>query len=170
MISLVGLMGSGKTTIGRLLAARLRCPFEDLDEAIVARAGKPIPRIFAEDGECVFRAIEGEALEGVVRRGGYRVLATGGGVVLRAPNRARLKRAGPVIWLDAPPEVLAARIAGDPNRPLLHGVDPLARMRELDRARRALYREVADLRIDVGRLAPDAAVDAIAAFLSESGA
>ncbi len=168
MISLVGLMGSGKTTIGRLLAARLRWPFVDLDEAIVARAGKPIPHVFEEDGECAFRALEGEALQAVAASGRELVLATGGGAVMRAPNRQRLREAGQVIWLDAPPEVLAARIAGDANRPLLHGVEPLARMRELDRQRRGIYRELADLRVDVASLAPDAAVDAILAFLSES--
>lgn len=160
-------MGSGKTTIGRLLAARLRMPFIDLDEAIVEQAGKSIPRIFAEDGECVFRATEGALLEALLRDNPAKVLATGGGVVMSAPNRERLKRAGPVIWLDVSPDVSAERIAGDANRPLIAGVNPLHKARELDRLRRAKYEACADFRIDTEAMQPEESVEAIAAFLSE---
>ncbi len=168
MISLVGLMGSGKTTIGRLLAARLHCPFLDLDECIVREAGRSIPRIFAEQGEATFRALERRMLERLLEAHEEGVLSTGGGVVLDPENRKRLRKAGPVIWLDAPPEVLAGRIAGDANRPLIQGVDVLERTMELDRMRRPLYRELASLRINTAETDPESAVDAILAFLSES--
>ena len=101
---LIGPMGSGKSTIGKLLASRLSLSFMDMDEVIVQKAGKSIPRIFEEDGECVFRALEGESLEALASNSEPKVIATGGGAVLSVPNRERIKRAGRVIWLDAPPD------------------------------------------------------------------
>ncbi len=164
-------MGSGKSTIGRQLveqfAARIRMVFVDLDEVIVDKAGKSISRIFEEDGECVFRALESEGLEMLTADSESKVIATGGGTVLSAPNRERMKKAGPVIWLDASPEVLAARTANDPNRPLLKGVDPLQKARELDRQRRPVYKACADFRVDTSLLSVDEAVEEIAGFLSE---
>lgn len=169
-ISLIGPMGAGKSTIGRLLAARLRIPFVDLDEQIVEQTGKSIPRIFEEDGECVFRAQEGASLEKLVSDGASKVLATGGGVIMAAPNRERLKKGGPVVWLDATPEVSAGRISGDSNRPLIKGIDPLQKARELDRIRRSKYEACADFRIDTASMAPEESVEAIAVFLSEYSA
>lgn len=166
-IILIGSMGSGKSTIGRLIAARLRISFVDLDEAIVDRAGKPIPQIFEEDGECIFRALEGEVLEAITTDSELKIIATGGGAVLRAPNRERMKSAGHIIWLDAPPEILAERTASDPNRPLLKGVDPLQKARELDMQRRQIYESCADFRVDTSILSVNEAVEEIAAFLSE---
>ena len=160
-------MGSGKSTIGRLLAARFRMSFVDLDEMIIAQAGKSIPRIFEEDGECIFRALEGEALETLTSDSESKVIATGGGAVLSAPNRERMKGAGHIIWLDAPPEVLAERTASDPNRPLLKGVNPLQKARELDMQRRSIYEACADFRVDTSILSVDEAVEEIAGFLSE---
>lgn len=160
-------MGAGKSTIGRLLAARLRILFTDLDELIVELAGKSIPRIFEEDGECVFRATEGSLLDKLVSDGEKKVLATGGGVIMSAPNRDRLKKGGPVIWLDVLPEVSAQRISGDANRPLISGIDPLQKARELDRMRRSKYEACADFRVDTGSMSAEEAVDAIIAFLSE---
>ncbi len=157
-IALVGLMGAGKSTLGKRLAKKLGRPFCDLDEVIVARAGKPIPAIFAEDGEAAFREMEAQALAEALANPKPLVIATGGGVVERADNRARLRKQAFVVWLDAPPEVLAARIAGDRNRPLLAGEDPFARMRMLDRRRRAWYAEVADLRVSTEDFPPDALV------------
>lgn len=165
---LIGPMGAGKTTIGRLLAARRAWAFADLDAVIVQRAGRPIPEIFAAQGECLFRALESELLAGWCM-GGDGVLSTGGGAVLLAANRRMMRRAGPVVWLHADPEVTAARIAGDANRPLIKGVDPLAKARQLAEARTPLYAEACDLKVDTGRCSVQEAVDAIDAFLSESG-
>jgi len=164
MIILIGSMGAGKSTIGRLLAARLGLQCVDLDAVIVEKAGKVIPRIFEEDGECVFRALESACLQTLCTDGVDRVLATGGGVIMTAPNRERMKEAGDVIWLDAPPEVLAKRIAGDKNRPLLNGVDALAKARELDYQRRKYYEMSADFRVDTSLMNAHEAVDAIVAF------
>jgi len=160
-------MGSGKSTIGKLLASRLSLPFVDLDTAIVEKEGKDIPSIFEQAGEEVFRNIEGSWLKKILCGDEESVVATGGGSVLSKENRSLMKQHGKVIWLDASPEVLAKRIAGDVNRPLLHDVNPLDKMQELSRQRNPLYAEVADLHIDTGKLSAKEAVDKIASFLSE---
>lgn len=167
-ITLIGPMGAGKSTVGRLLAKALGWPFVDVDEEIVRRAGKTIPEIFAQDGECIFRALEAEVLAGLCLDGEDKVLAAGGGAVLSAPNRERMRAAGPVIWLDVRPEAAADRIRGDANRPLLNGVDPLLKARELDRIRRPLYAKTSDFRIATDEVDALQAVAAIRKFLSES--
>ncbi len=163
----VGLMGSGKSTIGKLLASRLSLSFVDLDDFIVSQAGKTIPDIFQDEGEEAFRALESRLLAEVLMRDSEQVIATGGGVILSAENRALMKESGRVIWLDASPVVLAKRIAGDRNRPLLDDVDPLFKMISLATQRNPLYAEVADLRVDTEKLSTQETVDTIAAFLSE---
>jgi len=168
MCLLIGSMGAGKSTIGRLLAARLGLGCVDLDAVIVEKAGKNIPHIFEEDGECVFRALEAEALQLLCTDGKAKVLATGGGVIMSAPNRERMKQAGKIIWLDAPPEVLAKRIAGDGNRPLLKGVDVLAKAKALDNQRRKYYEMSADFRVDTSQMSARQAVDAIVAFVNSN--
>jgi shikimate kinase len=168
-VILVGPMGAGKTTIGRLLAARIAFDFIDLDDVIVEWTGKTIPAIFEEHGECLFRALESEMLASFCTAPVSRhVLSTGGGAVLLAANRQRMHRAGPVVWLHADPEVSAARITGDANRPLLKEADPLTKARELAGFRTPLYEAVADLKIDTGRRSAQEAVDDICTFLSES--
>ncbi len=163
---LVGLMGSGKSTIGKLLASRLSLSFVDLDELIVSQQGKSIPQIFEQEGEAAFRALESQALEEVLQFQDS-VIATGGGAILSEYNRELMQQAGKVIWLDASPTVLAQRISGDSNRPLLDGVDPLFKMITLATQRNPLYAEVADIRIDTGLMNTKEAVDKVAAFLSE---
>ncbi|MDQ6950549.1 MAG: shikimate kinase [Mariprofundales bacterium] len=160
-ISLIGPMGAGKSTVGKALAAALQWPFIDLDMEIVAAAGMPIPQIFSQRGECLFRAIEGEQLQRLCSDGDAKVLAAGGGAVLHAPNGARLKQAGLVVWLDAPPEMLAARIGGDANRPLLKDVDPLMKARELALQRNGIYQNLADLHLRSDQHEVDALVQQV---------
>jgi len=158
---LTGPMGAGKSTIGRRLAAQLGVPCVDLDAVIVEHAGCSIPDMFAEQGEASFRALESACLKTLCEDGRRKVLATGGGAVLSEANRQIIKQSGFVIWLDARPEVLAKRIAGDRNRPLLNGVKPLQRARELDVQRRPLYKSCADLRIDTGKMRVPQAIHTI---------
>lgn len=141
---LVGLPGSGKTAVGRRLARRHGATFVDLDEEIEREAGRPIPAIFAEEGEPGFRARERRAVEALgppdARDGLARVIATGGGAPVDPRNRWRLYRGRMAAWLDAPPEILAQRVRRSPvARPLLSGRDPVATMRSLAASRTAFY-------------------------------
>ncbi|HJS77295.1 MAG TPA: shikimate kinase [Burkholderiales bacterium] len=147
---LVGMMGAGKTTVGRMLARRLKLRFVDSDHEIEARCGVKIPVIFEIEGEAGFRAREAQAIAELVKLDGI-VLATGGGVVLEAENRRLLAERGTVVYLRATPEHLYERVRQDRNRPLLATGNPLARLRELYRERDPLYRSIADLIVDTGR-------------------
>jgi shikimate kinase len=149
-IFLVGLMGAGKTTVGRQLARRLGKRFEDSDQIIEDRTGVKVTTIFEIEGEAGFRAREARMIEELTE-GEDLVLATGGGVVLDPGNRARLATRGFVVYLRAQPRDLWQRTRHDKSRPLLQGVDPLARLEELYAIRDPLYCEVADLVIDTGR-------------------
>ncbi len=144
---LVGLMGSGKTTIGRQLAKFFGREFIDSDHEIVRRTGADIPWIFDIEGEAGFRERERVVIEELTQRKRL-VLATGGGVVLDRRNRENLASYGRVIYLAASPEQLFKRTAKDHNRPLLQTDDPLARLEALMLIRDPLYREIADLVID----------------------
>jgi shikimate kinase len=148
-IFLVGLMGAGKSTIGRHLAKSLRMEFVDSDHEIERRTGASIPLIFDVEGEAGFRQREKKIIDELTRREGI-VLATGGGVVLDPDNRAWLRERGRVIYLYATVEQLLARTAKDRNRPLLQTADPRARLQELLQARDPLYREVAAVVVDTG--------------------
>jgi shikimate kinase len=148
-IYLVGLMGAGKTTVGRLLARRLRLRFVDSDHEIEDRCGVKIPVIFEIEGEPGFRAREAQAIEELTELDGI-VLATGGGVVLAADNRERLARRGTVVYLRAQPEDLLERVRHDRNRPLLANADPLLRLRELHAERDSLYANLAHVIVDTG--------------------
>ena len=148
-IYLVGMMGAGKTTVGRWLARRLKLRFFDSDHEIERRCGVKIPVVFEIEGEAGFRARETQVIEELTRLRGI-VLATGGGAVLLAENRAHLAERGYVAYLRASPEDLFERVRNDRNRPLLATPDPLARLRELYEVRDPLYREIADLVIDTG--------------------
>ena len=137
-IVLTGFMGTGKTSVGRLVAERLGWPFVDLDERIAARAGKPIPQIFAEDGELAFRDMEAEACRELSEGAGL-VVATGGGAVLRPENRTALVSGGTVICLEAAPEILGMRLKHAADRPMLAGADRTERIAELLAQREAAY-------------------------------
>ena len=158
---LIGMMGSGKTTVGRGLAAALGRPLVDSDAQVEARTGRTVREIFESDGEAAYRVLEREALVDALAEAEPSVVAAAGGVVLDAGNRAVLQEAGTVVWLRARPEVLARRVsAGRDHRPLL-GDDPLAALRRLDAERRPLYEEVADLVVDVDDLSTRQVVTAV---------
>ena len=148
-IFLVGLMGAGKTSVGRMLAKRLNRDFYDADAEIERATGVKIPVIFDIEGEAGFRAREEKVIERLTALHDI-VLATGGGAVLSPVTRARLKQLGRVIYLRASPEDLWRRTRRDRNRPLLQTANPLARLKELHAQRDPLYSEVADLVVDTG--------------------
>jgi shikimate kinase len=148
-IFLVGLMGAGKSTIGRHLAKSLGMEFVDSDHELERRTGASIPLIFDVEGEAGFRQREKKLIDELTQRNRI-VLATGGGVVLDPDNRAWLRERGRVIYLYATVEQLLTRTAKDRNRPLLQTADPRARLQELLQARDPLYREVADVVVDTG--------------------
>ena len=148
-IYLVGMMGAGKTTVGRWLARRLKMRFFDSDHEIERRCGVKIPVVFEIEGEGGFRQREAQVIEELTALDSI-VLATGGGAVLLAENRARLAERGLVAYLRASPEDLYERVRNDRNRPLLATADPLGRLRELYRQRDPLYREIADIVADTG--------------------
>ena len=147
---LVGMMGAGKTTVGRLLARRLKRRFFDCDLEIERRCGVKVPTIFDIEGEAGFRLREMQTLEQLTALEDI-VLATGGGAVLADENRRRLAARGTVVYLCARPEDLYERVRQDRNRPLLATRDPLGRLRELHAERDPLYRAIADVVIDSGR-------------------
>lgn len=150
-IYLIGLMGAGKTTVGRQLARYLGRPFFDSDHEIVERTGVPIPTIFEIEGEEGFRRREVSTIAELTSGTGM-VMATGGGVVLNPENRQRLHDTGWVVYLNVPPVYLHQRTRHDRSRPLLHVEDPLAKLQELHAFRDPLYRETAHHVVEGGRL------------------
>jgi len=164
-VFLIGLMGAGKTTVGRALARRLGRPFFDSDHEIVARTGVAVPVIFEVEGETGFRAREAAMIDELTQRSGI-VLATGGGAVLRDENRANLRERGVVIYLRTNPHELWLRTRRDKNRPLLQTEDPRAKLESLYQARDALYRECAHVVIDTGRPSINGLVNLILTHLN----
>jgi shikimate kinase len=151
VVVLVGLMGSGKTTVGRRLAARLELPFVDADEAVEATTGRTVAELFEGRGEDGFRDVEADVLATLLAGPEPLVVAAGGGVVLREANRARLAADDvTVVWLDANPAFLASRVERKAHRPLLAGDEsPREVLTRLHAERAALYAEVADLVVEV---------------------
>jgi shikimate kinase len=144
----VGLMASGKTSLGKRTAAALGVPFVDCDAEIERRQGRTVAEIFAADGEAAFRVVEERTIAELVAEAGVRVIATGGGAVLSPSTRRRLRDAAVVVWLRAAPGLLASRVRPDGSRPLL-AEDPRGTMERLSGERARLYAEVAHHVIDV---------------------
>ena len=142
VIALVGMPGSGKSSVGGCLARRLDLAFHDSDQWIEAQQGMSVREIFALRGEVGFRDLEAQALRGLLAAGSM-VLATGGGAVLRAENRRLLRAGACVLYLRSTPEQLWRRLRHDTRRPLLQVADPLQRLRDMYTQRDALYRECA---------------------------
>lgn len=164
-IVLIGFMGTGKTTVGRLLAERGSMKFVDMDHIIEERAGKAISRIFAEDGEPHFRALERNLVRELSASRGL-VIGTGGGVVLNADNVRDLGRSGKVVCLVAGPDVILRRLAGDTSRPLLAGDDKTEKILKLLESRRLLY-DAIPLKVDTSSLTPMEVVEAVELLLNK---
>jgi shikimate kinase len=147
---LVGMMGSGKSTMGRVLARHLGKEFVDSDEEIIKRTGVTVPHIFDVEGEAGFRQREAAAIRELTGRDNI-VLATGGGAVLDGDNRAILKQSGIVIYLKASAHDLWQRTRHDRNRPLLQTANPYAKLVELFQQRDPLYRQVSDIVVQSGK-------------------
>ncbi len=154
-VLLVGMMGSGKSTIGRIVADRMRRPFRDSDEEVERRARRSVPAIFALRGEPAFRAEERAALCSALASHVPSVIAVAGGAVLDPETRSRLRSAGVVVWLDVAPHVLTARVGAGVGRPLLDP-DPAGVLERLDALRRPVYRELSDVVVRAGGRRPEA--------------
>lgn len=171
-IVLVGLMGSGKSTVAEKLASRLGVAVADTDEIVESKVGKTVRRIFTEDGEVVFRAAETDAL-GTALSSGAGVVAAAGGVVLSETNRAMLNRARTdgdvvVVWLRADPETLARRTKRGAHRPLLDG-SPDDVIVQMARERTPLYEDVCDASVDTDGLSVDEVVESVLVVLDGRG-
>jgi shikimate kinase len=150
LISLIGLPGSGKSTVGRQLARRLQLHFSDSDHVIEQQLGCSIREYFEREGEERFRDVEESVIDRLTQLGPG-VLSTGGGVILRQANRLRLRQHGQVVYLNSSPDELFRRLRHDVNRPLLQVTDPLNRLRDLHALRDPLYRETAHFVVETGR-------------------
>ena len=161
--ALVGLMGAGKTSVGRLLALRLGLPFHDSDETVAHAVGLSIGELFARQGEPAFRALERSALARILA-GERSVIATGGGAVTESETREALRGQAFTIWLDASSATLASRLADSDERPLLAGGDAEAILDRLAEQRRPFY-AAADLRVGTDELAAEEVAELIIATL-----
>ena len=154
-IVLIGMMGVGKSTVGRRVAKELARPFVDSDDEVVARTGRAVTEIFATDGEPAFRAIEEDVMADLLASPTPSVIAAAGGSVLSSPTRTRLRESGTVVWMRAPVDVLVGRTSRGTHRPALAN-DPRATLTQMETDRESLYGEVADITVDC--TAPIAAV------------
>jgi shikimate kinase len=157
---LIGLMGAGKTTVGKACADRLDRPFVDTDDVVVANAGMSVAEIFATAGEPRFREMERTAVADTCASPAPLVIGCGGGTVLDPDNRAWLRSSGVIVWLRAPVDVLTARVGDGADRPLLRG-DPEVALARLERLREPAYAAAAHVSVDTAELDVDAAVDAV---------
>ena len=168
LLVLVGLPGSGKTTVGRQLARRLHLPFVDSDHALEEYLGCSIREYFEREGEERFRDLESKVLDHLSECHDG-VLSTGGGSVLRPINRERLRARGHVFYLRSSPEEVFRRLRHDQNRPLLQVNDPQARLRDLFETRDPLYRDAAHYVIETGRPSVSTLVNMIVSQLELAG-
>jgi len=168
-VLLCGLMGSGKSRVGRALASRLGWDFLDTDERVEEAAGMKVSEIFAREGEAAFRRLESTALAGLPAQ--RCVVALGGGTVVSAENRRVLRAKGRLVWLDAAPETLVERIGDSQKRPLLAGLDRparIARLAQLRAERLAAYSE-AELHVRTDGMSVAESAAAVHAALEEAG-
>lgn len=168
IVVLVGMMGAGKTTVGRSVASRLGVDFVDTDDLVEARAGKSVRDIFASEGEAAFRTLESQGLAESLKSPVDVVVAAAGGTVLSESNRAALREhADVVVWLDADVSALGERASRGAHRPLLDG-DVEDRLMALDGERRVLYQSVADVRLDTtGKGIAEVVQEVVAALAKE---
>ena len=163
-ISLIGFRGTGKTTVGKLLAQRIGFLCVDTDEVIEQRSGRSITELFEQRGEAEFRDIESEVIAELTAKTG-RVLSLGGGAILREANRERIRACGPVVWLRANVVTIAQRMDLDPTtaarRPNLTSAGGTAEIEDLLRERLPLYEACASLAIDTDHRSPEELVDSI---------
>lgn len=143
-IILIGFMGSGKTTLGKMLAKKLECPFIDTDQYIERKEGRKISDIFADDGEAYFRSLETEVLKELLESDERKILSLGGGTPLREENRELIKNGGYTVFLKITPNDAYGRLKGDRQRPLLQVENPKERIKELLLARDPVYEAAAD--------------------------
>jgi shikimate kinase len=161
-IVLVGFMGSGKTVVGKYLARHYNCPFLDTDRWIEDNEGRAITDIFAAEGEERFRQLETVCLLALLdEKQGRRIIATGGGMPVRAENRPLLKQLGRVVYLQAGAEAIYERVKRRSNRPLLQTADPQATIAALLAEREPIYREVADYVLETDGMTIEEIVDRI---------
>lgn len=166
-VVLVGMMGSGKSSVGGALSARTGWPFVDNDELLERATGRTARDLLAHEGERALRAAESQALRAAVRVPPPAIVATAAGTILDAADRSVLDGGGFVVWLRAPAEILAARAAGGAHRPWLAD-DPVAWFRGALREREPLYAQVADLEVDAARSDPAASADLILRALRDA--
>jgi shikimate kinase len=167
---LVGMMGAGKSTVARMVAARLGWPHTDIDDMVERAAALSVAEIFATQGEASFRAAESAALVSALSAGEPSVVSVGGGAVLDPANRALMRRTGTVVWLRARPATLARRVGRAVDRPLLAADPdgPAAALTRLEVERRPLYEEVATAVVDVDDTAAEDVADAVLGALGTS--
>lgn len=166
-IVLIGMMGAGKTTTGRLLADRLRWPYLDTDDEIERQAGRSVPDIWRESGEAAFRKEETRVLADACVSSQSSVIAVGGGAVLDPANRDVIRRHALTVWLRADVSTLALRVGTGNGRPLLHG-GPASALSRLVSERGTIYAEMAQLAFDVDRMSPPQVVDRILQALEKA--
>jgi shikimate kinase len=168
-VLLIGMMGAGKSTTGKLLADRLGWPYLDSDDEIERQTGKTVPEIWKAEGEPAFRAEEARVLAQACTSDSPAVVSVAGGAVLDPDNRAFIRQAGLIVWLRADVSTLVRRVGAGAGRPLLDG-GPAEAMARLYEQRAPIYSDLAELIFDVDRMSPPQVVDQIVTALKERSA